>query len=110
MKQDSLKKRLIEKFGEGFYKYIFKDSVEGIFYDVIDERFYFERYNKFYYRRKSRKQNTVVNKFRKRKYSYAVWSRVYKEYGEIVLEKYNTSDEYLKMSEEKRKMFRDVMK
>lgn len=100
MREDSLKSRLINKFGEGVYKHTFKEEVESKCADVMIDRFDFKKYTNFFYRRKSIETNNEL--FRERGYYKTLWMRIYKEYGESVLRDYKDADDYSDMIERRR--------
>lgn len=102
MKNSSLKTRITEKFGEGFYKYIFKEQVDAICSDIMVSRFYHKKYDRFYSKRVLKENDQELFKFREREYYKTLFLRVYKEYGETVLRDYKDSIEYLEMLDKKR--------
>lgn len=102
MKNSSLKIRIIEKFGENFYRHTFKKEVESARLDIVLGRFSYKRYNRFFYKRIFKENGQVILKFRKRNYYKTLFSRIYKEHGEHLLREFKDSDEYLEMLNEKK--------
>lgn len=95
LRKHTLKQRLIAQFGEGFYRYIFKEEIDNICAEMMARRLSHKKYGRFYVKRISTETKDVLPKFREKTYYKALFLRMYKEHGERILKEYDNSEAYL---------------